>query len=128
RRRDRARRARARPSLEAELLVEEARELADVDSHLRGAVALPDRNRSGAQRVAVHRDAKRRSGLILAPITAPDRAFLVVEHVVAPLEAAIDLERLLRHPVLLDEREHRRLDRGEARMQPENRPRLAAEL
>ena len=101
----------------------------DRDPLLGHRVAIADRHGAVLERVDVDRDAPRRPDLVLAPVQLPDRGRVVVDgqHVgreVLP-EPVAQLDDL---GPLLQQRQDGDLVRREIRMEPEDDPRLAADL
>ena len=119
-----------RPTLRLDLLLEELEQLGDGDAPLLCGVAVAQRHRAvPLERFEVDGDAEGRTRLVHAPVAPADGAGGVVLDVVAALQLLVELVGLgheLR--LVLDERQHRRLDRREARVQLEQRARLAADL
>src|SRR5262245_18066110 len=82
------------------------------------AVAVAHGDAARRQRLAVDRDAEGRAHLVLPAVAAPDGARLVVEGGdAAPAQLVLELQRQLRHALLLHQREDGHLHRREARMQ-----------
>src|ERR1017187_4727048 len=73
------------------------------DPPLAATVAIANRHGFVRQRLAVHGDAERSSGLVLPAIPAADGSLLVVRDIVVPLELAVDRLGPLRHAIAFDE-------------------------
>ncbi len=88
-------------------------------------VTVAQRDRAVLEALVVNRKAERCSDFVLAAVTAADRAARVVLGVHPAPQLRVHLARELGLTVLADERQHRGLDGGEARVQPQHDPRLA---
>ena len=111
-------------------LLHRREELVDGDAALLGRVALAQRDGAVAlDRVEVDRDAERSPDFVHPAVAAADRAGGVVGDVVPPLQLLVDfLGALDEERLVLDQGEDGALDRREARVELEERARLAADL
>src|SRR5690606_22288013 len=92
-------------------------------------VTVPDGHGIVLQRLAIDRDREGRTGLVLPAVAPPDRAAVVVGRRDPGLtEPTVDTLGDLRHPVLPDQRQDRRLDRREFRIEREDDAPLALDL
>src|SRR3954454_767770 len=96
-------------------------QLGDRDADLLEGVAVTERDRVVVHRLVVDRYPPRGPDLVLAAVALADRAACVVlgRHQLPQL--LVDLARLLRLSVLVDQRENRRLDRREPGVEPQHR-------
>src|SRR5207245_3170036 len=106
--------------LPLELLSEITHQAIQRDTILLQGVTIPHRHRAVLRRLAVDRDAEGRPGLVLPAIAPPDRAAIVVEHVVVLAKIVEYAPGQLRHPVLVHERKDRRFERRQRRMEPQH--------
>src|SRR5215207_3241386 len=83
-------------------------------------VAVAHGHRAVLRRIAVHGNAEGGSHLVLPPVPLADAPRLVVVDGKVPPQLVRDPVRHLRLALLLSEREYRRLDRRERRMQTEH--------
>ena len=114
--------------LEDDLVLQELRQAVLRDPLLRHGVAVAHRHRAVLRALVVHRDAQRRADLILAAVALADGRRLVVVHVVPALQRLVDLLRPLRLSVLAHQRQHRRLDGRQPRVQPQHHAHLLLPL
>ncbi len=85
-------------------------------------VTVTNRHRAVLERLAIDRDAEGRAYFILAAITAPDRAFLVIKRRHVRLERFINLAGDFGHAVFFHQGEDGRLDRSQPRMELQEYP------
>jgi hypothetical protein len=88
-------------------------ELALVDSLLLQCVAVANGDGAVGEGLAVDGEAVRRPRLVLPAVAAADRSLFIIEHGHVRLDRAVNPLGDLRHAVLLDERKHSSLDRGD---------------
>ncbi len=103
-------------------------EALDRQALLRERVALAQRHRPVLEALVVDGQAERRADLVLAAVALADRAAVVVldhAHARTAAQRAVDLARELGLAVLAHERQDRRLDRRQARVQSQDRAQLA---
>src|SRR3954447_21179881 len=108
--------------------LQHVRQLVDRDPLLLQRVAVAQRDRAVLDRLVIDRDRVRRADLVLAPVAPADRAAVVVLGAHPPPQRLVDLARELGVAALAQQRQDRHLHGGDRRMQPQHRPRLAAEL
>src|SRR4051812_16243446 len=98
-----------------------ARQLGDRDAYLLEGVAVTQRDRVVVHRLVVDRYPPGGPDLVLAAVALADRAAGVVLGRYQLPQLLVDLARLLRLSVLVDQRENRRLDRREPGVEPQHR-------
>src|SRR5690606_29689085 len=105
-----------------------AEQLVFVHPDLGHGIALAHGHGAVRERLAIHGAAERRSRLVHPAVAAADGTAVVIEAGEAPLEVVVDPLRPFRHPVLLDQRQDRGLDRRDARVEAQHHTGLALDL